>query len=240
MADVDGASRRVDELKNSLAQMGVACVETRMVPEEDWSENWKQHFKTRRVGKRIVIRPSWDELIDNRQSTIGNKDVVITLDPGQAFGTGDHQTTRLCLQLLEQADPKNKTVADVGCGSGILAIAAAKLGASKVIASDIDEQSIEITKENARLNHVEFETHVAAGFDAIDKPQEMVLSNIISATLIRLSGEAGLAINEGGKWIVSGIIEQNWPDVLAAAQNAGFTLEQKLTEDEWVGATFRR
>jgi len=234
MAEVNGATRRVDALKNALTQLGVACVQTRIVPEEDWSENWKQHFKTRRVGKRIVIRPTWDV------EPPSPADITITLDPGQAFGTGDHQTTRICLQLLEQAELHNKTVADVGCGSGILAITAVKLGAKSVIASDIDEQSVEITKENAKLNGVEFQTYCAAGFDAIQETQDVVISNIISATLIRLAPDASRAVKPGGKWIVSGIIEQNWPDVLYAATQGGFALEQLLKEDEWVAATFLR
>ena len=187
-----------------------------------------------------MIQPSWEAAIQNPKSKIQNSDVIITLDPGQAFGTGDHQTTRLCLELLEQAEPRGKTVADIGCGSGVLAIAAAKLGAANVIATDIDEQSVEITRENVKLNDVQINAQLAAGFDAIDEPREIALSNIISATLIRLAPHAARVVKSRGKWIVSGIIEQNWPDVLAAAEQAGFELEQKMKEDEWVGATFRR
>lgn len=234
MAEVNGWENRVAALSNDLKSLGAREVQNKIVPEEDWSQNWKQFFKTRRVGQRIVIKPTWDHFEP------GVDDVVITLDPGQAFGTGDHPTTRVCLELLERADPEGKTVADIGCGSGILAIAASKLGAKEVIASDLDEQSVEITKENAKLNGVHFPAVAAAGFEALNQPYDMALSNIISATLIRLAPDASKATKAGGRWIVSGIIETNWPDVRAAAERAGFTLEDRVQEDEWVGATFLR
>jgi ribosomal protein L11 methyltransferase len=233
LEDVAGTQDRVERLTADLKDLGASGVFTQIVPDEDWAENWKQFFKVRHVGEHLVIVPTWEEYEPKPGET------VITLDPGQAFGTGDHPTTRLSLTLLEQADPRDKSVADIGCGSGVLAIAACKLGAHPVVASDLDEQSVEITRQNATLNQVDFPAFVAAGFDSLTGPQDIVLSNIISATLMRLAPDAKNFVKPGGVWIVSGIIEQNWDDVKAKAEAAGFQLETKLQEDEWVGATFR-
>lgn len=235
LADVAGAEAIAESLGADLTALGGA-VSVDRIEEQDWSELWKIHFKPRRVGNRFLLRPTWEpyQCLD--------EEVEIVLDPGQAFGTGDHPTTRLSLQLLEHVlEPNSQlTVADVGCGSGVLAIAAAKLGANVVMASDLDPISVEITRQNARLNGVEFPTAVAAGFDAIDTPVDLAVSNIISATLIRLAPDASAKVKPGGFWIVSGIIEANWSDVHEAAARAGFTLVRKELEDEWVGATFRR
>ena len=234
MAEIQGSDERVRQLSSDLRKMGVANVEQENVQDEDWAETWKKFFKTRRVGKSIVIRPTWESYEP------GPNDIEIVLDPGQAFGTGDHPTTRLCLELLQEVEVRGREVADIGCGSGILAIAAVKLGASSVIGSDLDEQSVEISRANARLNDVEVDFSVAAGFASMEKPRPVVLSNIISATLIRLAPEAAANVKAGGRWVVSGIIQQNWPDVLAAANKVGFSLEKTMQEDEWIAAILRR
>jgi ribosomal protein L11 methyltransferase len=233
LVDVPGAAARGEELSTELRRLGAREVQTQTVPEEDWSELWKIHFKLRRVGRRFLIRPTWESFAATAA------DLVIVLDPGQAFGTGDHPTTRLCLQLMEAASLQGKTVADIGCGSGILSVGACRLGASKVFASDIDPLAVEVTRANAQLNNVCFETIAGDGFAVLSEPRDVVVSNIISATLIRLSPRAARAVKPGGLWIVSGIIKDNWPDVQAAAERQGFVLERVAEEDDWVAATFR-
>lgn len=235
MLDVPGVQPRIDELSAELRSLGADRVETRTVPEEDWAEDWKQYFKPRRIGKAIVVRPTWEE------AEIQESEVEIVLDPGQAFGTGDHPTTRLCLELMQELDIAGKTVADIGCGSGILSIAAVKLGASSVVASDLDAQSIEVSKANAALNGVNFDCVLAPGFEAVGTATfDVVLSNIISATLIRLAPDAYRHVKVGGSWLVSGVIEANWPDVQGAALDCGFTLRTMQQENEWIGAVFHR
>lgn len=235
LSNLDGAAGIAAALRAQLIERGATSVEINEVPDQDWSELWKIHFKPRRVGNRFVIRPTWEPY------HVGKDDVEIVLDPGQAFGTGDHQTTRLCLKLLEWEAPlTGKSLADVGCGSGVLAIGAAKMGAHPIVATDLDPLSVEITRENMRLNGVEFKTEVAAGFEAIADPVDVALSNIISATLIRLAPDAAHRVKPGGKWIVSGVIAGNWPDVWSAAASVGFELERLEQEDDWIGATFRR
>jgi ribosomal protein L11 methyltransferase len=232
VASVAGSEAQVEALVKVLRELGASQVDVRKVPEQDWSELWKIHFKTRPIGKRFVIRPTWEPEVRE------NGKLVITLDPGQAFGTGDHPTTRLCLELMEEIDLKGKVVADVGCGSGVLSIGACLLGATRVIATDLDPLAVEITRENATLNRVEIEADVAEGFAALGKV-DVILSNIISAVLIRLTPDARSHLQKGGIWLVSGIIEANWPDVLSAAENSGFSCAGVRREDGWVGATLR-
>lgn len=232
MAEVEGAHERVDKLASALTDHGVTSVETKVIPDQDWIENWKQFFTQRRVG-RFIICPSWEKC------EVEADDIVLDLDPGQAFGTGDHPTTRLCLELLLREEVMGKVVQDVGCGSGILSIAACKLGAKSVVGIDIDAQSVQITKDNAQANGVELEAYLPEDWI---KPgaADIIFSNIISATLIGIAWQIHGRLNKGGKWIVSGIINSNWPMVLEAATALGFELETKLEEGEWTAATFLR
>jgi ribosomal protein L11 methyltransferase len=232
---VDGARAQAAGLAQELRRLGACDVRQTIVPDEDWTETWKQFFKPRRVGRLFVVRPSWEEF------AAGPDDHVIVLDPGEAFGTGDHQTTRLCLELMEDAGLAGREVADMGCGSGILSIGACLLEARRVFAVDIDPISVEVARENAERNGVAFECVCGDGFEPLGaETYDVILSNIISAVLIRLAPQFALHVRPGGLWIASGIILQNWPDVLAAAERAGFSLVDLKQEDEWVGATLRR
>lgn len=226
-----------DSLKQALERLGVNRVLLSTVPDVDWASLWKQHFKPIRIGKRFVICPSWEEV------DLKSGDVVITLDPGQAFGTGDHATTKMCLELLEMEFEKRvpTKVLDVGCGSGILAIAAKLLGAEHVRACDIDPISVEITKQNALENGVELTATTSAGFDNVPAGTwPLILSNIISATLIRLAPEGAARLEKTGTWIVSGVFKDNWPDVMIAMNSQGLTVETMLAEGEWVAAALRK
>ncbi len=226
---------RRQDLIDSLTSAGALVSET-VIPEEDWAESWKQFFVPRRVGERLVVRPTWEE------AEVGASDIEIVLDPGQAFGTGDHPTTRGCLTLLEKEGVQGRRVADVGCGSGILAVAAVKLGATGVLAVDSDALSVEAAKANAGRNGVVMTCFQGRGFAPIADhgPFDVVLSNIISSVLIQLAPEAAQRIAPGGAWIVSGIIQAHWPELLETAQANGFELEDKIEEDEWVSALLRR
>lgn len=226
----------LEDLNLRLSQIADFSLSTAKIAEDEWAESWKQFFKPRRVGKTWVIRPSWEPCEANAG------DHVIELDPGQAFGTGDHPTTRMCLELLEMEDVQGATVADIGCGSGILSVAAMRAGAAKVVAVDLDPIAVEATIENARRNGVAVEAIVGDGFAAVAEcgPFDIVLANIISATLINVAHQASDALLSGGSWIVSGVIEDNWQDVQNAARGVGFELETVRSEDRWVAATFRR
>lgn len=242
----------LESLRRTLLERGAWGVEVEEIEEQDWAEGWKQFFKPRRVGRRLVIVPSWEEY------EAGAEDAVIVLDPGQAFGTGDHPTTRLCLELLEAIDLRGACIADIGCGSGILSIASVQLGASGVWAVDVERAAVESARENAGRNGVRLNVYEGRGFepleaaasggagtpaaegaDAIPKRFDVVLSNIISAALIQLAPAASRRLRRGGAWIVSGVIEANWNDVLAAAGKSGFRLEDVRREDGWLAAMFR-
>lgn len=263
MVEVAGTTERLEELEKALREAGATDVTIQPLPEVNWEEAWKQFFKPRRIGKRFVIRPTWEAF------EASPDDLEIVLDPGQAFGTGDHPTTRLCLELLEAYPVAGKTVADVGCGSGILSIAAVQLGAT-VHAVDVEASAVEVSKENAERNGVSFRVIHGSGVRSLLEPAptpeegweqdehplkadvsaeeggelpatfDLVISNIISAILIRISADVASALVDGGGWIVSGIIPDNWPDVLAAAERAGFELEERREEDGWVAARLRK
>lgn len=236
LVDVPGSDVRVEDLLSALKEAGADEVTAKPLEEINWEEAWKQFFHPRRVGQKVVIRPTWEDCETQPD------DFVIVLDPGQAFGTGDHPTTRLCLELMEEIDLKGKRVADVGCGSGILSVAAVLMGAGSVDAVDIDPLAVEVAKENATLNQVEFNAVAGEGmlaFDA-DATFEVIVSNIISATLIRIAPDIAFGIEAGGDWVLSGVIEQNWPDVRAAAEKNGFSLVADRHEDGWVAARFKK
>lgn len=233
VVEVPGSSEEIEALKADLLSAGAVEVHTGPYEEVDWEAAWKQFFNPRKVGKNFVVRPTWEEF------EAGPEDRVIVLDPGQAFGTGDHATTRMCLRLLEAEALAGARVLDVGCGSGILSIAAKLLGASEVVAVDIDPVAVEVTRENAALNTVDIQVEVSDGVPH-QASYDLVLSNIISAALIRFAPDAAVTVRPGGKWIVSGVLQANWPDVRKAAEQAGLTFETKLEEDDWVAATFHR
>jgi len=226
---------RTAVLSKVLREAGACDIRLKPLADEDWVDAFREHFKPRRVGRQFMIVLTWEE-----DFTPTSGDLVITLDPGQAFGTGDHPTTRMCLELLELAEVTGKRVADVGCGTGILSIGAVLLGAKEVAAIDIDVVSVQVASENAQLNGVSFDVAVGDGLASLGEGWDVVLSNIISATLIGLAREAALAVVTNGKWIVSGVIHENWPDVLAAAERAGFVLDLKLEDPQWVAAMFHR
>ena len=233
LVDVEGSSVRIAELTAALTTAGAVEVVTRDLVEDNWEIAWRQFFKPRRIGKRFVVRPTWEEFES------APDDLVIVLDPGQAFGTGDHPTTRLCLELMESIQIEGSQVIDIGCGSGILSVGACLLGASKVLAIDIDPIAVEVAKENRDLNRVEFEAVAGEGLNGLKGDWDVAISNIISATLVRISHDVRDVLLDGGRWVVSGVILDNWPDVRMAAELAGFEFLEKREEDGWVAASFK-
>lgn len=231
--DVDGVQEQIDGLRQALLELGVDEVTDEPLVEVDWENEWKKFFKPRRVGDHFVVRPTWEEF------EASETDRVIVLDPGQAFGTGDHPTTRMCLSYLEKHVEVGQSVLDLGCGSGILAVGAKLIGSGRVLAIDIDPIAVEVAKENFSRNQVEVETGVGDVLDLqLEGGWDIVVSNIISATLINLAPDAAFALKPGGKWIVSGIILQNWADVKKAAERVGFQYQEHLEEDGWTAGVF--
>jgi ribosomal protein L11 methyltransferase len=216
----------VERVRAALREYSVpAPVETETIDAPDWSVSWRENFPVLEIGK-WTIAPTWETL----ESAPEENKFVIRIDPGLAFGTGQHPTTRMCLELIgERADNfRGKRVLDVGCGSGVLSIAAARLGA-QVAASDLDPHCIEATRENAALNEVEIETFQVAGLDWVREPFPIVMANLMSDLLISLA--PALARVVGSTLIVSGISSPRADEVEAALQTAGFTLIEKREQD---------
>lgn len=234
VSNIEGHEKKVAEIESEMIKAGAIKISLGEIPETDWIATFRDYFKARPIGNKLAIVPSWDD-----ESHYPSR-FEIRLDPGQAFGTGDHPTTRMCLELLETCELEGKTVLDLGCGSGILAIAAKKLGAAKVIGTDIEEMSTQTAITNAIENNAVVEFICGSGFECgLDSKFDVIVSNIISATLIRLTPEVRTHLKIGGQWIVSGIIAANWKDVEAASVQAGFSLETKFEEGDWNAGKFK-
>ena len=220
----------------------------KQIADQNWMEAWKQHYKPIRIGKRLLILPAWMESPEPTR-------VAIKIDPGMAFGTGTHPTTQLCLELMEMAVDlgglkylRGLRVIDVGCGSGILSIAAIKLGASKVLGVDIDSESIVNSRENANVNEVGEELMLGVGSlqEIIEgkfafKSAPLVVANILAPVIVRLF-DAGLAdlIEAGGSIILSGILQEQKKSVLEAAQAQRLKMTEWRQRGDWVALTMSR
>lgn len=205
------------------------------VDDEDWSTAWKKHYKPFYISDKVVIKPSWEEYESKPGETI------IELDPGMAFGTGTHETTRLCAELIEEYVKEGDIALDVGCGSGILAIIAAKLGARHVIAVDIDEVAARVANENCIINDVSDRISVIKGVLSDIEPQkaDIVVANIIADVVIELSGQVPLYLKEGGILLTSGIIRERKEDVIKAYIDKGLDYIKMLEMGEWVAIVFK-
>lgn len=203
--------------------------------EEDWINNWKQYFKPIPVGQKLLIRPTWEEVQDSGGRT------VLDLDPGLAFGTGTHETTRLCMELLEQYVRPGMNVLDVGCGSGILSVAALLLGADKAVGVDIDELAVKTAVENAEINHVEDRFTGICGnlTDQVTGTYDIVVANIVADVIIMLTKDVEQFMKPDTVYLMSGIIDTREQDVLAAVEQH-FTIIDRKEEKGWVALSAKR
>lgn len=196
--------------------------------EEDWLNNWKQYFNPIEVGEKILIRPTW------RDDYEPNGRVVLNLDPGIAFGTGTHETTRLCLEALEKYVTADTQILDVGCGSGILAVAALLLGAKRAVGVDIDEMAVKTAKENAALNGVSDKIEIIHGnlTDKVSGTYNVVAANIVADAIILLSEDIKNFMSDDAVYMMSGIIDSRADDVKAAIADS-FDIIEEYTENGW-------
>ena len=232
--------QEVEEALWHLSQLyPIPVPRVRHLSEEDWAHAWKKHYRVLRVGQRIVVKPSWQAYIPQ------SDDVVIELDPGMAFGTGLHPSTRLCLVALEGHVAPDMEVLDVGTGSGILAIAAARLGAGPVLALDIDPIAVKTARANVAANEVEHVVRVEPGswptLESHDGAFDIVLVNILAETIVELLNE-GLVrcLKEAGLIVVSGIIESRQAMVVEALGAQSVDIVQRLQEKDWVTLVGRK
>lgn len=234
MARVEQIIIELNEIEIRM-NMGPTRVTYKPVQEEDWANAWKVYFKPERIGKKTVIKPTWEEY--EKQ----DGDLVIEIDPGMAFGTGNHATTALCLQMLEEYVQPGMDVIDVGTGSGILAIQAALLGAGSVQAMDFDTVAVAAAKENVALNKLEEKVSVCqSDLLAQAKGQaDLLVANIIADIIIRLTPSTKEYLKGVKTFISSGIIDTRKDDVLAALQENGFSIIEVRESKGWVAIAAR-
>lgn len=214
------SAQKDDAIRTGLADlqqrldldMGQLTVDTEVVKEENWEKAWKTYYKPIQVSENLIITPSWENV------QRGTDDVVVELDPGMAFGTGAHATTILCLQALEHIVNAGDTVIDVGTGSGVLSIAAAKFGADSVYAYDADEVAVNVAKENMAINQVEDKVTVMKSnlFSHIEGKGDIIVANLLADILIRMAPDIKAHLNDHGFLLVSGIIENKKTEVRKA------------------------
>jgi ribosomal protein L11 methyltransferase len=226
------------EMKSSDAnnEYGRLEAEFSSIHEEDWANNWKQYFKPLKVGEKLLIKPSWEnyENTDNR--------IILEIDPASSFGTGQHHTTRLCLELMEKSLNPGDKVLDLGCGSGILSIGAMLLGAESAVAVDIEENSVATAIENAEKNNIPSEKyHAYCGniindselADKIDGKYDIITANIVADVLIAMRDFFARYLKDNGILIISGIIEERMNEVVDAVEKSGFETVENNIKEGW-------
>ncbi len=233
---------KIAHLKGRLAQIesfglegGPLSVELKELENTDWNSEWKKHYKPFEVGNKLVIKPSWEDYSDT------NDRLIIEIDPGGAFGSGTHETTSMCMEMLEENVTPDVDVFDIGCGSGILGIAAAKLGAKSVVAVDLDEAAVMTSKENAERNKVDSRFDVRHGnlMDVVQGQADIVVANIIADIIILLSKDVKTFMKPGGLFISSGIIDTKVDDVVNGLEASGFEIVEVRRRGEWAAILSR-
>lgn len=231
--DVEALKGQVEEALLDLKQylnIGAGTIEIEVLPDEDYEHKWKEFFKPFRIEDRLLITPIWED------PEVKETDILIRIDPGMAFGTGTHETTALCLSMIMDIEVKNKTMVDVGCGSGILGIAAKKLGASNVVGVDIDEQAISIARENLEHNGMTDEDiHLIHGnlLDHVKDKKDIVVANILADVIIMVLGDVKEVMAQDGVFIASGIIDSKLEQVLDAMKAMSFNIIETRIQGEW-------
>lgn len=224
-----------DLLQHGL-EKGNGLLQWKEVQEEDWASSWKEYFHPVKIGERIVIKPSWEEY------TPAENDLIIELDPGMAFGTGTHHTTAMCCRALEEVIQPGQMVFDIGTGSGILAVAAAKLGATEVQAVDLDPVAVRVAKENVAINGVDGQVKVSQGdlLTGITGKADVIIANIIADIVIQLVKDIPGRLKDDGVFIASGIITERLSDVTAALLGNNLLLDKVIEEGGWVAMVIRK
>ena len=221
---------RINQLQEHDLDKGRGCINCREVQEEDWATAWKEFFHPVRVSEHIVIKPSWEEYLPVED------DIIIELDPGMAFGTGTHHTTAMCIRCLEDIIKPGHTVFDVGTGSGILAVAAAKLGATSVHAIDLDPVAVRVATENITFNNVGATVKTTHGdlLTGVTGTADVIVANIIADIIIKMLPDVRSRLADTGVFIASGIISERLSDVTQALIENEFVIDKVTEEGGWV------
>ncbi len=235
--DIDEKIELIKKGLENIAQfidIGECSITLGTTSEEDWANNWKKYYKPFKVGSSIVVKPTWEEYQKEN-----NEEIIIEIDPGMAFGCGTHETTSMCIEHIEKNIKKDDTVLDIGCGSGILSIVAAKLGAKKVTGIDLDKAAVKVSKENVELNRLEDTVSIYHG-DLIGQENEKVdiaVANIMADVILILMEDIEKVLKKGGLFIASGIIRDRYPEIEKKLLEKGFSVLDKTDMSEWVAVT---
>ena len=234
----------VDEIKEAVNNLiiynidiGLNKVSISEVNEEEWATAWKKYYNPVKISEKFTIVPTWEDY-----TPVNTDELIIELDPGMAFGTGTHPTTVMCIQALERTVQPGDRVVDVGTGSGVLSIAAAKLGAGKVEAMDLDDVAVQVAKLNLKLNKVHDVASISQNnlLDGVAEGADIVVANILAEVIVRFADDAGKVVKNGGHFITSGIIQQKKEVVKDAMINAGFEIEEIISMEDWVAIISRK
>lgn len=245
LTDLEAVRSAVESLKSDNADLeyGSLDILCGSIRDEDWANNWKKYFKPLNIGERLVIKPSWETLSEN------NSRVVLEIDPETSFGTGRHHTTRLCLELLEKYIEKGDKVCDLGCGSGIISIAAMLFGAGSAAAVDISEDAYKISKDNALKNGIDDGLYVSYCGDVctdkalrkrIGRGYTLTCANIVADVLLAMKEVFADITAKGGRLLLSGIIDDRRDEVFEAIAACGFRLIEDRNCEMWNAAVFIR
>lgn len=234
---VDQIKGAINELKLHGIDTGAHSVTLSEVSEEEWADEWKRYYKPTRITQRLTISPTWEDY-----QPVAPDELIIELDPGMAFGTGTHPTTVLCLHMLENYLEQGDKVLDVGTGSGVLSIAAVKLGASTVKAVDLDEVAIRVAKENIRQNAVEQQVSLQQNdlVKGLEGSYDVIVANILAEIILKFTHDAFALLKPKGYFISSGIIKRKYPEVEKMLLEDGFSVEKTVQDEEWVAVVARK
>jgi ribosomal protein L11 methyltransferase len=230
----------LESLSEIFAYLATPTLQTEIISDPDWGEQWKKYFKPIRVSNNIIVKPTWERYAPS------SRDIVIEIDPGMAFGTGQHASTRMCIEALEDIIMKDRSVKDwkvldIGCGTGILGITAAKLGAEHVTCVDIDKKAIEIARENAAINHVDDKMEIINQDAAtLKEPRNLIIANLTAKLLLKIRPTLINLLEPEGYMIISGIIEQDAKNIEENFSVAPLTQNRVITEKEWVCYVFKK
>jgi ribosomal protein L11 methyltransferase len=235
LMSIEDIRHRIDTLKSetevrSKFSYGSLRTELNIRSDEEWKDVWKEFFKPHQLVAGLWIKPSWEEF-----NPPDKQDVVLELDPGMAFGTGKHETTALCANLMKDVLKPGDKVLDVGCGSGILSVTAALLGAAEVLAVDIDEDAVAVTRENVTRNNCEHIVRVIRGDlnEDIDFKSDVILANLTADLVSKLSGQVLNNMKKDADFIVSGILTAKRQQVESAIEAAGLQIIKEKVDGEW-------
>ena len=240
--DDEKVSQTIENIKKSVKNVkefldvGNCSIELNNVSDRDWENEWKKYYKPLLIGQRILIKPSWEKV------EVKKDEIVVELDPGMAFGTGTHESTRMCIELLEKNLKHGDSLLDIGCGSGILSIVGAKLGCSKVLGIDIDSVAVKTSNENIEINNVQgiVSLKKATLEDIEVEPFDVVVANLVADIIINISERSMKFLNENGIFITSGIIRDRVDEVRNKLNLTGFKIIDEINMGEWVAIAAKK